>query len=146
MNWLYENKEVQTFPEETFGFVYKITCNKTNRSYIGRKQVVSVRNVPLTQKDVLVWKESHTGGRPPKKKQVIKPSKWENYWGSNADFLVYVKEQGLENFTREVLQLCNTKKQLTYWETKYQFSMGVLESEDSFCDNILGKFFRKDLE
>jgi len=146
MNWLYNNKELNEVSDEVFGFVYKITCNKTGRSYIGKKQTVSVRNVPLTKKDILEWKESHTGGRAPKKKQVIKPSKWQNYWGSNPDFLIHVKEHGMENFTREVLKLCYNKKQLTYWETKYQFMEGVLESNDSFCDNILGKFFRKDLE
>jgi hypothetical protein len=41
--------------------------------------------------------------------------------------------------------ICKTKKQLTYWETKSLFHYNVLEDERYMNDNILGKFYRKDL-
>jgi uncharacterized protein (DUF608 family) len=47
--------------------------------------------------------------------------------------------------TRYVLKLCKTSKQLTYWETKYLFQYNVLEDDSYMNDNILGKFYRKDL-
>ncbi len=47
---------------------------------------------------------------------------------------------------RYVLMLCKTKKQLTYCETKYLFQYNVLEDDRFINDNILGKFYRKDLE
>jgi len=38
-----------------------------------------------------------------------------------------------------------TKKQLTYFEMYYQMRENVLHV-DSYNDNILGKFFRKDFD
>jgi hypothetical protein len=41
-NWLYENKEINSiedFPEETFGFIYKVTYLPTNVTYIGKKSL-----------------------------------------------------------------------------------------------------------
>ncbi len=52
-----------------------------------------------------------------------------------------------EEFKREILQFINNKKLLTYFETKWLFTLGVLEHPDSyFNDNILGKFYRKDFD
>jgi hypothetical protein len=41
--------------------------------------------------------------------------------------------------------MCPTKKQLTYAELFYQIQYNVLVV-DSYNDNILGKFYRKDLQ
>ena len=42
--------------------------------------------------------------------------------------------------------MCPDKKSLTYFEIKYQMIYQVLEKPDEFFnDNILGKFFTKDL-
>jgi hypothetical protein len=46
---------------------------------------------------------------------------------------------------RIVLRLCKTKKELTYYETKFLFDYNVLENDTYMNDNILGKFYRKDL-
>ena len=44
------------------------------------------------------------------------------------------------------LKVVETKKQLTYFEIKYQMLYQVLEKPDEFFnDNILGKFFTRDL-
>ena len=42
--------------------------------------------------------------------------------------------------------MCPDKKSMTYFEIKYQMIYQVLEKPDEFFnDNILGKFFTKDL-
>ena len=56
-----------------------------------------------------------------------------------------MKQLGEDNFSRIILQFCDTKKQQTYYEIYHQIIYGVLHTENSYNDNILGKFFRKDL-
>ena len=46
----------------------------------------------------------------------------------------------------KILRFCKTKKALTYYELQEQFSHNVLGDELSLNDNLLGKFFRKDLD
>jgi hypothetical protein len=46
----------------------------------------------------------------------------------------------------EILRFCSNKKSLTYYELQEQFSHDVLGDELALNDNLLGKFFRKDLE
>ena len=58
----------------------------------------------------------------------------------------YIKEGKKEEFERTIIEFAFAPKHLTYLETKYLFSLGVLENGDVyFNDNILGKFFRKDI-
>jgi len=45
-----------------------------------------------------------------------------------------------------ILRFCSNKKSLTYYELQEQFAHDVLADECSLNDNLLGKFFRKDLE
>ena len=47
-------------------------------------------------------------------------------------------------FKREILKLCFSKKQLTYYEIAYQCKYDVLET-NSYNDNIMSRIFRKDL-
>jgi hypothetical protein len=56
-----------------------------------------------------------------------------------------MKLLGEDCFTREIIKLCNSKKQLSYYETYWQFKLDVL-SQDTYNENILGKFYRKDTE
>ncbi len=81
-------------------------------------------------------------GKKPTKKQVIKESDWKTYYGSASE----IKSLPKDEMKRYVLMLCKTKKQLTYCETKYLFQYNVLEDDRFINDNILGKFYRKDLE
>jgi hypothetical protein len=39
----------------------------------------------------------------------------------------------------------STKKQMSYWETYYQFKFEVLHGENSYNDQIAGKWYRKDV-
>jgi hypothetical protein len=148
-NWFYksilgntfEYKEIEDFEQEYIGFVYKITNNTNNKIYIGKKSLYSNINKKLTKKEL----EEHKGpGRKPTKKLVTSESNWKKYYGSSKELLQDIKDIGENKFTREVLHLCNSKKQLTYYEIYYQVLHNVLEI-NSYNDNILGKFYRKDL-
>ena len=148
MNWIYRDKEILSkddFPEETYGFVYKIIHTPSNKSYLGKKVLIHNKKTKLTKKDLLMYEGVQ--GRKPTYKIVQKDSSWKSYYGSNKTLMELVQNESLENFKREILILCTTKKLLTYYETQALFTYRVLEEDDIwFNDNILGKFFRKDFD
>jgi len=146
-NWFwYENirikefKTIEDFPQDCFGFIYKITNNITNKFYIGKKSLYHNIKKKLTKKELA---EQTGPGRKSTTKRVQKESDWATYWGSNKEILEEIKTKGNLAFTREILKIVNTKKELTYWEVAYQCQYDVLLI-DSYNDNILGKFFKKD--
>lgn len=142
--WLYQNKviaNIEDLPEGTFGFIYKITRLSDGKFYVGRKNLYSERSKPLTKKEI----SEQTGrGKRPTKKKVVSESDWKRYNSSNPDLKAIVKELGEQAFKHEILHICEHKKQMTYQELRYQVLNGCLESENSWNDNILGKFFKKD--
>ena len=140
MKWLYKNKEINEIsdlPKNAFGFVYKTTHLPTNKKYIGKKSLMYNLKKKLGKKEKALWEGK---GRPPVYKRVLKESDWKNYYGSHS----FIKEANEEDLKREILEIAYHKKELTYLECKYQFTLGVLESRSYLNDNILGKFFDKD--
>lgn len=149
MTWfIYVNGNIQEydniskFPVGCVGFVYKITNIKTGKFYIGKKSLYSNTKKRLTKKELA---ELEGPGKKPVFKRVIKETNWLEYWGSNKTLLEELKADGSAHFRKEILQLCYNKKQLTYWEMHHQCVQGVLTTDKSYNDNILAKFFRKDL-
>ena len=135
MNWLYYEDEITNisqFPESTYGFIYKVTHSTTGRVYIGKKVLYHNQKKKLTKAEL----ELSTGrGRKSLYKIVQKEIK---------ELITQGKK---DKFKREILQFVNNKKLLTYFETKWLFTFGVLEHPDLyFNDNILGKFYRKDFD
>ena len=124
---------------EYVGYVYVTYHIPTGRQYIGKKNFFHTTNKKLGKKELL--EIPITRGKRPTKKQVIKDSDWKTYYGSATEIKSLPKEEML----RHVLKLCKNSKQLTYWETKYLFQYNVLEDDHYINDNILGKFYRKDL-
>jgi hypothetical protein len=124
---------------EYVGYVYITYHIPTGRQYIGKKNFFHTTNKKLGKKELL--EIPITRGKRPTKKQVIKESDWKTYYGSATEIKSLPKEEML----RHVLKLCKNSKQLTYWETKYLFQYNVLEDDHYINDNILGKFYRKDL-
>lgn len=121
------------------GYIY-VTCHMpTGRQYIGKKNFFHTTNKKLGKKELA--EIPVTRGKRPTKKQVVKESDWKTYYGSATE----VKSLPKDEMTRYVLKLCKNKKELTYWETKMLFQYNVLEDDRYINDNILGKFFRKDL-
>ena len=142
--WLYKNKvinKLENLPENTFGFIYKITDKTTGKFYIGKKQIMSQTNVKLGKKELEALPTQR--GKKPSKKLVIKESNWVDYMGSNKFLLEDIKALGEKNFLKEILIICANKKLLTYWELAFQCKYDVLQV-NSYNDNLLGKFYRKD--
>ena len=119
-------------PKNTFGFIYEATYIPTNEKYLGKKVLFFNRTLPPLK-----------GTK--RKRKVIKESDWLTYYGSHTKIKQLLIEGKQDNFSREILEFAFNKKHLTYLETKYQFSNNVLENTEYINDNILGKFFRKDL-
>ena len=136
MNWFYKGKEVESIedmPEGVFGFVYEVHHITTGKKYIGKKQLISNRTLPPLK-----------GER--KKRKVSKESNWKDYYGSQAEMKQLVKEsESLQEFDRRILRYCFTKKELTYRELEEQVLHKVLEDDRYLNDQILGKFWSRDL-
>jgi hypothetical protein len=62
-----------------------------------------------------------------KKKKIRKESDWKNYYSSSNSLLKDVKSHGEQNFSREILRLCQTVGECSYFEAKEQFTRCVLE-------------------
>jgi hypothetical protein len=137
-----EFNSIEDFPPNTVGFIYKIVNVVNGKFYIGRKVIFNNTNKVLTKKEIAEWNKP---GRVPRKKKVVKESDWLSYHGSNKLINQERKDLGDNIFSREILKVCYTKKQLTYWEVYYQMQYDVLRV-DSYNDNIQGRFYRKDVE
>jgi hypothetical protein len=148
MDWIYKNniiKDITQFPENTFGFIYITTHKPTGKSYIGKKVLFHNQKKKLGKKELAAL----TGivGRRPSYKLVVKESDWKTYYGSQKDIKKLITEGKKDEFERTILKCVGSKKSLTYFELKYQMIYQVLEKPNEFFnDNILGKFFTKDLE
>ena len=148
MNWTYKKEIIENisqFPENTYGFVYKITHLPSKKSYIGKKILYHQRKVKLGKKELAQYEG--VVGRRPAYKLAIKESNWKDYWGSSKSLLEVLKDEPKSNFTKDIIILAPTKKLLTYYETQALFLYRVLEEPEMyFNDNIQGKFFRKDFD
>ena len=132
--WLYENKEVglDNIPDDAVGFVYKIEHIPSGKYYIGKKILnYTVKRPPLKGKK--------------RKRTVVKPSDWETYY-SSSDWIKEQVELGrVDDFKRTIIQFCNSKKSLTYYELYWQMKYDVLSDPKALNQTILGKFFRRDI-
>ena len=52
---------------------------------------------------------------------------------------------GEDCFIREILVMCKSKKQMSYYEVYWQMKLDVLKVP-GYNQNISGKWFRRDLE
>ena len=148
MEWIYKTnpiEDITQFPNNTYGFVYMVTHKPTGKSYIGKKILHFTKKVKLGKKEIAALEG--VVGRRPSYKLAIKESDWRTYYGSQKDIKKLITEGKEEEFKRTILKCVTSKKALTYFELKYQMIYQVLEKPDEFFnDNILGKFFTRDLE
>ena len=144
MEWYYQGrvvKELDELPNWEFleGFVYKITNLETGKFYIGKKAIFHT-----TRKRISAREKKKTGTRS-RIKVVTKESDWKKYWGSCKELIQDMRTYGPENFRREILETCCTKKYLSYAELSWQIKMDVLKN-NSYNGNILGRFYHRDME
>lgn len=109
--------EGNPFTEEQIGkytgFCYLITNTLDDKKYIGKKQFTKTKTMkPLKGKT--------------RKRRFRVQSDWREYFGSNDELKADVKEKGADNFTREILHLCTSKAETSYWETYEIFSRHAL--------------------
>ncbi len=148
MNWLYNNEEItdiSQFPPNTFGFIYEVITPE-GKKYIGKKVLYHNQKKKLTKAELA---EQSGRGRKKSFRIIQKESDWKKYYGSNKHLKNQITkgEVTLENLGKQIIEVGFNKKHLTYLETKYLFQLEVLEKPDEYYnDNILGKFFTKDLD
>ena len=142
--WLYKGEQItqiEDLPNYNYleGFVYMITCKIDGKIYIGKKTLFFSKKTKISAREK---KETKTRK---KSKIVIKESDWLSYWGSSVELHEDIKKYGEQNFEREILELCCSKKYLTYCEVKYQIQFDVL-NRNTYNSNIFGKFFIRDMQ
>lgn len=133
--WHYQNIPFEPTEEELSqwqGFVYMITERSSRKKYIGKKFFWSRRRLPPLK------------GKT-RKRIVVKESDWKTYYGSSEDLKTLVEKSGEENYYREILRLCKTKGECSYYEAKEQFERDVLLHDDYYNEFIGCKIHSKHL-
>jgi hypothetical protein len=129
--WLYLGKPIcEESLGDFIGFVYIITNLDSGRQYIGKK----------------LFKFKRTKTVKGKKKKILVDSDWKTYWGSNKVLIEEVQSLGQDKYKREIVRLCKSKGELNYFEAKYQFTMGALESERFYNEWIACKIHKVHLK
>lgn len=128
--WIYKDNEYNDTPEEYQGFVYLITELDTDKKYIGKKNFWRPKTLPKNSKRN-------------RRVRTRVPSDWLEYFGSNKQVQELVESKGEENYKREIIRLCKTKGEMSYYEAKMQFELDVLLREDYYNEFIGCKIHSK---
>jgi hypothetical protein len=118
MTWIYEKEPLAEIPEGIIGFVYQITNQANGMKYIGKKNFYF----------------SKTKQVKGKKKRIKVESDWKEYYGSNKSLVEHVSLFGENKFVREIVHLCKTKGEMTYYETKHIFAVDAILSDRYYND------------
>ena len=127
-----EIKEIKDMPFSTIGFVYLLEY-PDGKKYIGKKNLYLRVKLPILKSKLK--RKGHLSFLRIGRELVLKESNWLEYQGSH-------KEKKLQPSKKYILHYARSNRQLTYLETKELFKHNVLEEEDFYNDNILGKFFK----
>jgi len=99
-----------------YGFIYIITNTVTNKLYIGKKQIKTVKKLkPLK-------------GRKNKRHFDVETD-WKIYTSSSNELNADIEKYGKNKFKFEIIRLCESKFELAYYEAKLQFEYDVLLKE-----------------
>lgn len=134
--WLYNEQQFNPAEhdiESLAGFVYLITDLENGKKYVGKKNLWSTRRLPPLKGQ--------------KRRRVKKSeSDWQDYFGSNEEVKLLVENEGRDRFKREILRLCKSKGEMTYFEMKEQIDREVLFRDDYYNEFIGGKIHSKHLK
>lgn len=126
--WFYNGEVFESPAEEHYGFVYIITNLLTGKQYVGKK---------------LFWFKK-TKILKKKKVRYLAESDWKSYYGSSIALNKDVEEHGEGNFKREILHLCKSKGECSYFEAKEQIQRDVLlKPELYYNDWVICRVHRK---
>jgi len=127
--WIYNKQPLTEIPEGYRGFVYLITNNTDGRKYIGKKSFYSRKTIQKNKK----------------RKKVDAESDWKDYYGSNKKLQEDVERLGKGAFHREIIKLCTTKGELSYYEIKEQLIRDAILNENYYNEWITCKISRSHL-
>lgn len=122
MNWigLPENYD------NIFGFVYLIKNNhpeSNKKYYIGCKQCKKrIKRKPLKGKT--------------RNRIDYVDNDVQDYWGSNKELIQDIQKYGIENFSREIIEICDSKFHLRYAEAHWQILTNAI-LDKRFYNGIL---------
>ena len=122
--WTFNEEEYNKTPEDYQGFVYQITELDSNKKYIGKKNFWKPKTLPITKS----------------RKRCVRTrteSDWRQYYGSSNEVRKLVESRGQDKFKREIIKLCKTKGDMSYYEAKIQFENDVLFRKD-YYNNFIG--------
>ena len=137
--WSYQGQDFENsmIPEGAEGFVYEMQAVIDGKlvRYIGKKNFYSVTKKRFGKKALSSMEDKRA-----KKYTMQKKLTYLDYYSSNV-VLKDAHKAGIE-IRRYMLKICLSKMELTYYETKFQFVRGVLESDEFLNGNILGRFYK----
>ena len=122
--WIYNEQIYDKTPDDYQGFVYVITELDTDKKYIGKKNFWRPKVLPKNSKRT-------------RRIRTKTESNWRDYYGSNKEVQILVESKGKSNYKREILRLCKTKGEMSYYEAKLQFENDVLLS-DIYYNEFIG--------
>ena len=128
--WVYNDKEFNETPDEFQGFVYMVTEKDTGKKYIGKKFFWKPKILPITK-------------TRKRRVRTRAESDWREYYGSSKEVQSLVESKGRDNYKREILRLCKTKGECSYYEAKLQFQYDVLLSDEYYNEFIGCKIHAK---
>lgn len=101
-----------------------ITNLATGRRYVGKKKL------------------SRRITRPPlkgakKKRRETRPSDYPTYWGSCNELLDEIDRDGTAGYSREIIRLCSSTGEASYYEAKVQFEEDVLLKPDEWYNSAI---------
>ena len=137
--WSYQGADFESsmIPEGAEGFVYEMQAVIDGKlvRYIGKKNFYSVTKRRFGKKALSSMQDKRA-----KKYTIQRKLTYLDYYSSNA-VLKDAHKAGIE-IRRYILKICFSKMELTYYETKFQFVRGVLETDEFLNGNILGRFYK----
>jgi len=131
--WYYNDKQYDETPEEFQGFVYIITELDTGKKYIGKKNFWKPKVLPKNSKRN-------------RRVRTRVESDWRTYYGSNTSLQTLKESKGPENYRRDIIRLCETKGEMSYYEAKAQFDNNVLFSDEWYNEFIGCKIHSRHLK
>ena len=129
MNWTYNGGALPDNIEDHYGFVYVITNTVSGRKYIGRKYFTKAGYKTVKGK----------------RKKIRVSSDWLDYYGSNRVLLEDGARLGSGVFERDIIKLCESKSECSYWETYHIFTCGALLSDSWYNDWVTCKISKRHL-
>ena len=126
MTWYYNDKPFTSeMIGDYVGFVYVITNKSNSLKYIGKKGLISKRRMPPLK------------GMKRKRTKIVETD-WQTYYGSSETVKMLVEKFGPEMFHREILRLCKSKGQMSYYEAKLQFETDCLLKPKEYYNEFIG--------